>query len=164
MKTFRDYLTEAEANQGVYAAIIPNPASAQKIFTFAQSFNIEDPKANFLGPKDYHTTVMYSTNPVIGVKNGESKISVLAKTKQFRILTRGVRTVVLELDCPDAAKIFKDFVAKGATWDFDEFIPHVSICYNTTLEEAALPKITKQLEIHFDKLKIEPLNPNFGEK
>lgn len=169
MKTFKDYLLEAEGADGTYAALYPTSESISDLYVYVSDVlrDLAIPIDNKVSPYDYHCTVMYSRRPIHDFeKHGDMSkdVNIVAKATKFSILKAEKKTLVLEIRAPEIDELFKQFIKLGATWDFKEYLSHISIANDVDLEEKNLPPITKPLNIHFSKLKVVPLDLDHGEE
>ena len=116
---------------------------------------------------EYHTTLCYSKKPVLIDKYFLEKRDfdikpVIAKVNWWTIFeseTYG-KSFVLKLDCEDCFRKFEEFIEMGASYDYDEYIPHLTLCYD--LPDDINPKDVfekvKDLEIVFDRIRYEKID------
>ena len=67
----------------------------------------------------------------------------------------------MRLDFPFANLLNKQLTAQGATSDYPEYKPHMTIAYNITqeIDHTTLP--IPQFQLNFDSVKVAPLDPQF---
>lgn len=156
LKSFKEYLNEAAVAhaEGSYASLWPTEKSKHDIWEMVKKFNLPDP----VDPEDYHCTVMYSRKAISDKNYSTTNVNIKAKLLNFRFLVHEDKTLVLELESPEISKLFESYKKLGATWDFPEYIPHISICTKIQDENIPLPKLLDgNFIIRFDKLVVEPL-------
>lgn len=132
-------LIETESTQqstGTYVGVKLDDSSLDSLVEFAKSNDIPNP----LKRSDFHSTVVYSRKhlpdfdpvgnidePWIATPKGfdvwESKPNAYKDESTF--------CLVMEIDCPDMVKRH-DHAREdhGATYDFDEYKPHITISYD----------------------------------
>ena len=69
---------------------------------------------------------------------------------------------MLALDCPDAVIFHNQFMAMGATYDYPEYIPHITIATNYT--DAIMPQVVPYFSLKFNQLIVEPLDLDYTYK
>jgi hypothetical protein len=115
-----------ELVQGTYVGIKFCPDTIKKLVDLQKEVGV----FHRIPPSKFHVTLVHSKKPVPWES---SEIKETAKTKGFRIFkTRdsGTNCLVLELDSPYLHGRFAEAMALGATYDFDEYIPHITLSYN----------------------------------
>jgi hypothetical protein len=93
-----------------------------------------------LDPKDMHVTVAYSKKEIdwTDLKAEKNEVSSKvdknhpAKTKrEIKAFGEDKKAIVLTFRCPEIEERWKQFREDfGASWDFDDYHPHISITYN----------------------------------
>lgn len=109
----------------------------------------------------YHATITYSRKPipkVVGHTFGLPMIGVASSWQIFDNLeSDGYRCLVLVLDCPELSALNAEIVScYGATSNFADYIPHVTVSYNYPHE--TVPHALPLFELEFDGIIIEPLD------
>lgn len=125
-----------------------------------------------LGLKDrvdkstYHITVIYSRTPVPTAENllhMNSPLPVEAHVTGYEVFPtkNDGKCLVMRLSCPYAERLNSDLTKQGATSDYPEYKPHLTIAYDMSQEvnPAELPLPAFHLE--FDKLNVDALDPEF---
>lgn len=152
---------------GTYAGIKFAVDTKQAIKKYMKDNKIPNP----LNTNKIHSTLLYSrkylpdykpagilTNPWIG------------KAKQFSIFLAdpkngkdGSNCLVLEYECAEQSARFDELMNEhDATYDFDEYKPHITLSYNVgDLDVKKLPKFEENLEIVEEYVK--DLNLNYAE-
>lgn len=89
--------------------------------------------SNVLDPKDFHCTIAFSKKEV----NWE----ILTPNSKILKINHGARsvsklgeagTVVLKFESSELTDRWKNYIGKGCSWDWPQYIPHISISYNDT--------------------------------
>jgi 2'-5' RNA ligase len=105
-----------------------------------------------LEPIDMHVTVAFSRTPVQWnlIKPDVKKITVPNSNRSIMPLgDKGA--VVLTLHSDDLTNRWHEFIDMGCSWDYDDYVPHVTISYNGP---TTIPKITaydKPIELAAEK-------------
>lgn len=122
-------LTEAPED-GTFAGVRFLPEDAQKLEQFA----IENDVPNPCPASKMHVTLLFSKTPVLDYEpHGPLKKAMIAHAKEAKIFgDDDERVLVLVLECPELIKRHKFLMNKHkeATWDHDEYIPHVTLSYD----------------------------------
>jgi hypothetical protein len=69
--------------------------------------------------------------------------------------------LVLRIICPYATRINSQLTREGATSDYTEYKPHITLAYDIKekVDVSTLP--VPQFQLVFDVLKVEPLDPQY---
>ena len=140
---FKEFLAEkAKTNtNGTYVAVKFSDISNQKLFELAKSLGFESEV------HDFHATVAFSRvsfdYPIV------QAISQTAKFKQYRKFGEYGEALVLELDCPFLEELHAKIMADNpqATYDFADYVPHVSLTYEAKDFEIPMYLPTFELEL-----------------
>jgi 2'-5' RNA ligase len=115
-------------------------------------------------PSTYHITIIYSRTPV---PSAETHAGVMTKTtatcsgyEVFPTKNDG-KCLVMRLEFPFANMMNKQLTAEGATSDYPEYKPHMTIAYDITQEVDPHSLPIPQFELLFGQVKVEPLDPQF---
>jgi hypothetical protein len=147
-----DYLFESAHPGGTYACIIPSRESQEEILKFC----VEQGFDNLVDPDEYHCTIIYSRQECPDVAREDFDLPCKALVTGFKILGDEKKVLVLELYCPNAVRLHELFMEKhGATHDYDEYIPHITIASDFTGE---LPLEIPEFEVEFNGQKVEELS------
>ena len=142
----------------LYSALIVDKNTEEKI-------NSMLPK-----PKDFndefHTTVCYSKKPMPIKKDfleerdlpyrGTAKVIdwVIFESENYG------RSFCLVLDCPLCVRKFNVFVLGGASFDYDKYVPHLTLYYDLpkNIKPEELFERFKGLEIKYSAIRFEEIN------
>lgn len=120
-------------------------------------------------PSTYHITIIYSRTPVPSAENYTNMVNPLpteATVVGYEIFPtkNDGKCLVMRLDHPFATLLNKQLTAEGATSDYDSYKPHLTIAYDMKQEvdPATLP--LPQFKLHFDAVKVAPLDPEYTPK
>lgn len=112
----------------------------------------------------YHTTIIYSRTPVPSADlyiGAECTSSARVVGYEVFPTKNDGRCLVMRLDFPFAELLNKQLTAEGATSDYAEYKPHLTLAYNTKqhIDPQSLP--LPSFELKFDPVKVEGLNVDF---
>lgn len=157
MISFLQFVTEETHKDGTYIQAIASKETQESLFRFVKENNIE----NYIDPKEYHSTIIYSRKGIPKVKRYNFHTPVKSTVKGWKIFnTRdGKKCLVLELNSHELKFYHEDIMKTyGATYDFDKYIPHLTVSYDYNSDKFP-PKYDE--EIVFDKIKVEALDPTY---
>lgn len=142
--------SKKESN-GTYAAVRFDKESINIVEAFMNDNNIPNP----LGPDKIHCTIIYSRKYIEDYPTlGAIDPPWIAKPKEFKIFTsqEGNNCLVLTLSC-DKLIERHDYIMENydATYDFDEYNPHITLSYNCG--DVELDQFNSKLD-QIDDLKI----------
>lgn len=116
--------------------------------------------------KTYHITVIYSRTPVPSAEqllHMNTSIPVEAQPVGYEIFPtkNDGYCLVMRIICPYATRINSQLSAAGATSDYTDYKPHITIAYDIKerVDPNSLP--VPQFQLIFDKLNVAPLDPEF---
>lgn len=114
----------------------------------------------------YHTTVIYSRTPVPAAeqfKGFHINTGRIVGYEMFPTKNDG-KCLVARVECQAAVNLNNTLSALGATSDYPEYKPHLTLAYDTEqdIEIEALP--IPQFTIEFNEVTVEPLDPVFVPK
>jgi 2'-5' RNA ligase len=116
--------------------------------------------------KTYHITVIYSRTPVPAAEqllHMNTSIPVEAQPVGYEIFPtkNDGYCLVMRIICPYATRINSQLNAAGATSDYPDYKPHITIAYDIKekVDPHSLP--VPQFQLRFDKLNVAPLDPEF---
>lgn len=146
-------LVEQQALPGTYAAFWLSKDSANQLYKFYKPLikGLED-------VDKFHITTTYSRVPVPVLKDKDIKITLDRKTFTLDLLGQGdmKEYLVLKVEHPALTGAWKYANRHGATWDFPEFIPHISLC--TKFKSNSLANIpVPDFDIICDRFKVDEL-------
>jgi hypothetical protein len=121
---------------GTYAAVKYDDETLDALVQFCKENNIPE----HLHREDFHTTLVYSrkyikdleVTPLIDPAwNAEVTGFDLWESKPNAYKNETTYCLVMKLDCPELTDRFNYIMDNyDATYDFDEYIPHVTLSYN----------------------------------
>lgn len=149
-------ITELNHDNGTIAMLKLSEESASTLSDWCQRCGIE-----CIDPTKFHCTVLYSRVPVehLSILH-EKPVNIEANVKGWKKLGKAL---TLELDCSKIEEIHDWMRQKGGTHDFPEYIPHLSLNYDWEHKEIPKVDLVNQPTLRFDRLKVEPINPNYSE-
>lgn len=114
----------------------------------------------------YHITVIYSRTPVPSAENLRdmpSSLPVEAMVTGYEIFpTKNAgKCLVMRIVCPYTTRLNSELGKQGATSDYPEYKPHMTIAYDMTQEIDPHTLAIPQFQLVFDKLNVAPLDPLF---
>jgi 2'-5' RNA ligase len=114
----------------------------------------------------YHITVIYSRTPVPSAENYKDMpsplpIEALATGYEVFPTKNDGLCLVMRLACPYATRLNSELTKQGATSDYAEYKPHLTLAYDTeqSIDINTLP--IPQFQLVFDKMVVDPLDPQF---
>ncbi len=141
---------------GTYASLKVSEKSAIKIVEWAKKNKIN----NVVDAEYLHCTVVFSRKPVPELENWQLILPTTVKIKNWRIFPQQEKiekALVLELDASKIInlhnRIEKDL---HATYDFDEFIPHITISQKWLSN--TVPEKLPNFNIELDKFEVSELD------
>lgn len=117
-----------------------------------------------LPPKDMHVTIAFSRRPVdwMKVQQGVAKVDVPAGGPR-NLAVFGEGAMVLQFSSYELTWRHEDILAIGASWDFPEYLPHITVTYEPG--GVAVNEIEPyQGELHFGPEKFEPVDEGWKDK
>ena len=140
-------------------------ASAKALIAWAKSNGF----TSTLEASDIHVTVLYSKQPVDPMKMGETwgnepDGGLIVKAGGPRAIERFGEAIVLQFASWSLVSRHDDMVRAGASHDFDEYLPHVTITYSAPegLDLEAIKPFTGELA--FGPEIFEPLDLDWRSK
>ena len=117
-------------------------------------------------PSTFHITIIYSRTPVPSAENlldmpSSLPVEALATGYEVFPTKNDGKCLVMRLACPYATRLNSELGKQGATSDYDEYKPHLTIAYDIEqdIDPNSLP--LPQFQLVFDKLNVAPLDPQF---
>lgn len=155
IKKFSEYLSEEKV--GVYAAAILTDESKTQLYEFVNDNLNLDKK---IDKQDYHTTVAYSRKHV-NVKLEPQDIKVSGTPLGYELFDTqdGGKCLVLKIESDDLTELHNTFKELGASYDYDEYKPHITLCYDFKgkLEDLPLP----EFDVKYNLLEVKPLDVDY---
>lgn len=117
----------SEVGRGTYAAVKFNDKTLDALCDMQERLKLFDAT-----PRDkMHATICYSRVPV-PFKPMQNIDNIIAYAKDFEVFETqsGARALVLLLDSPYLQSRFEYAMALGATYDFPDYRPHITLAYD----------------------------------
>lgn len=160
MKTLKE-LRKSLSKSGTYASFKLSQASKIDLFNHVTFIGI--PEA--VDKEQYHATVIYSRKEIPeAYEYNNLEGSFIAFGKEWKIFPSKDmgKCLVLLLDFPSAVGYHTQFMDMGATYDYPEYLPHITIA--THFDDAIMPNVVPHFSLKFDKLVVEPLDLDYTYK
>lgn len=155
MKSFETYLKETEEkemNEGTYAELGLSEKSRERVYGWLKDYGIK----NLTEPSTYHCTVVFSRKSIPELYSFHPEMPILAEIKGYHIFPtqNGKKCLVLDIDNPSIQAIHKQAEDLGATWDFPEYKPHITISldYDGDMPKDFPPFKVMLVSFHVEKL------------
>jgi 2'-5' RNA ligase len=115
-------------------------------------------------PSTYHITIIYSRTPVPTAESREGMTTdKAASVKGYEVFPtkNDGKCLVMRLDFPFANAMNAVLGTEGATSDYSEYKPHLTLAYDMEqeIDPATLP--IPQFPLYFDAIKVAPLQPDY---
>jgi hypothetical protein len=148
-KTFIDYLNETlDETRGTYASLKLCDKNSEKLHSFMHTLNIK----NLSSMDDYHCTIVYSKKFVPEIEGIKPKLPINAVGTEWDILGD---CLVIKLKSFEIVKLNSTCMEFGATSDYDEYIPHITVATDFFGE---IPKTLPKMKFNFDEFVVEVLD------
>ena len=146
-----DIITEAKESRGTYAGTYFDADTVECIRQYIKDNNIPKP----VNMSKLHTTLLYSRKylpdyeaagkydePMTG-----TPVELVVWETQGDENTKPANCLVLKYDCPELVKRHKKLMKDhGATFDYVEYTPHITLSYNIgTMDIEGLPDVKKAI-------------------
>lgn len=139
MKSFLE-VVKPKTDPGVYMCAKFDQASNEKIKNIQSVLGVN----NAVVAEKLHTTVVYSRKTVDVFPQDD--LNEIAHLVGFELWdTKYGKTVVAKLESPYLNGRFRDVMSLGATYDFDDYKPHVTLAYDSG--DVDLDEAVKGLEL-----------------
>lgn len=143
-----------EEIKGSYAAVLFDDETAARLAAFAEDNRVP----NALAPHEFHTTILASRTPVFWRPMHD--IGHIARPTGFEVWDTqdGKRCLVMRVESPFFQTRFDLGMARGATYDFDEYKPHITLSYDVDegFDASTLP--VPDYDLVIDRERYEPLD------
>lgn len=148
--------TELHTN-GTYADISLATPTRDLLVRLADQLGVADP----VPPADLHTTLIYSRRPCPRLQeiHGEP----FTATGRITGLTTwnthtGSLCLVALVDCPEMVRLHRQLRQQhGATHDYPDFRPHITLSYAYAGDEPVLPP--GDYPVSYEAIRVKPLEP-----
>lgn len=161
MKTFKQFVGEAVSRhpEGTYISAQLDDQSKNKLYDFTKTLELSDP-----APKEqYHSTIIYSRVGVPETEYFDYPESFKGTFKEWRIFEnriQGTKCLVAIVDSPELHGLHERIMNEtAATYDFDEYHPHVTLTYNYEYDK--VPDIKPDFSLNYSGVTVKPLDPTF---
>jgi len=116
-----------------------------------------------IDPNTYHITVIYSRTPVPAAETLEKNTSATANAVQYEVFPtkENKKCLVLRVESESAEHLNKWLNLQGATSDYPDYKPHVTLCYDYAGKDDLSQLPLPQFPLSFDVLNVAPLDPEF---
>lgn len=123
-------LNEIASNtKGTYVGVKLDKESRKKIKDLCKDIGVSNPTSS----DKMHSTVIYSRKYATGLEADSTGYPITAKPKCLHIFIAqdGKRALVMKLDCPELVARHDYIMSEyGTTYDFPEYIPHITLSYD----------------------------------
>lgn len=111
----------------------------------------------------YHITVIYSRTPVPSAENYltmPSPLPVEAMATGYEIFPtkNDGQCLVMRIVCPYATRLNSELGKQGATSDYPEYKPHMTLAYDMSQEIDPDNLVIPSFQLVFDKMIVKPLD------
>lgn len=143
--------------RGTYVCAYVSAKSRRDIQKWVETHHISNPAH----PKQYHTTIIYSRKGVPDVKSYNFDLPIIGQFADFDIFMSGdKRCLVAKVDSRDLHHYHNDIMQRyGATHDFDDYAPHVTLSYDYV---GPVPNDPLDVELTYTTIGIEPLDLEYS--
>ena len=143
MITFKEYV---DHQYGTYASLKLSKESQDQLHEFISQY-IDQPTSK----EDLHCTVVYSKTPCPNVESHQPKLPITAKASGYESFDSNA--FVLKLESDTLQQFHKETRALGASYDYPEYKPHITLASNHTDTSIPVPNF----DLVFDQYHIEEL-------
>ena len=143
---------------GTYVSVKLSKDSQKKL----DDWTTENKIPNASDPSEYHTTIIYSRKGIPDVKSYDLSLPITAKLSEWKIFNTqdGKKCLVGVVNSNEIKKHHEKIMKKyGGTYDFPEYIPHITVSYDYESDE--IPSKIPNFDIVYDDKDLKPLNPDF---
>lgn len=117
-------------------------------------------------PDSFHITVIYSRTPVPTAENYKHMnttlpVEALASGYEIFPTKNDGKCLVMRLVCPYATRLNSELGKQGATSDYPEYKPHLTLAYDMSQEVNPDSLPLPQFQLVFDEIHVAPLDPLF---
>lgn len=150
----------AKHKDGTYVALEMNEHSRDLLDHFCE-MNLG--LAERIAKDQYHTTVIYSRTPVPYAENLPKDTTATGHALGYDLFPTkdGNKCLVIRMHLPEAVYLNDHLNSHGATSDYSEYKPHVTICYDYKSDENVAQLPLPPFPFTYDRLTVDPLDPLF---
>jgi len=158
-------MSKVERRQGTYAAAKYDEVSCMILAQLMGIWKIPNP----INTKDLHTTIIYSRTPIPEVAQHNMDSTEL-KSRGWKFSPKSLELfssssekddkslLVMLLGAPELINLHNELVKTGATHDFPEYIPHVTLSYDVPANYDWQSIILPPIYFIPNKIYFEPLD------
>lgn len=139
---------------GTYVGVRFTDETIEKLADYQHRHKIPNP----LDQEEFHTTVVYSRKPINWRPETGLLDSATVKKIEAWNTRDGLRCVVLLLDCDYLKERFDLAMDRGATYDFPDYKPHITLSYDVGDDFNPDDLPVPDFEIELDHEYVEELN------
>lgn len=146
---------------GTYSSLNLDSKSSKQLYKWAKK-NID---GELTPQSQYHVTLIYSRTGIPSAKGETIDLPLKAEAVGWEIFPTqdGGKCLVLRIENPELDELHNLYREKyGATYDYDEYKPHVTISYD--YKENSVPDTLPDVVLWFDKHTFKPLDTNWKDK
>jgi len=128
---------------GTYAGVRFDDDTLQAFEDYVSDNEIPKPNHN------WHATLLYSNKNLPNYTPIKYDKPFNGKATGFDLFDTDKSVLVLKFSCPNLEKRHKELMDEhNATWDYDEYIPHVTLSYDgKDIDISKLPKFEKPIRV-----------------
>lgn len=135
---------------GTYAGVRFDDTTADDLLKYIEDNNIPN------SVKDFHSTLLFSRKHLPKYMPITYDKPLMGKPTEVTNLGDD-KTIVIKFDAPELKKRHKKLMKEhGGTWDYDDFIPHVTLSYDAKRVDVS-KLTTPKFSIKIVKEYLEPL-------
>lgn len=127
-----DFKTHMKHKNGSYSSLLLSDQSKSDLHSFVR--NHIDPTGDIIDPDTYHITLMYSRVPCPKSEEVQFELPIFAIPTHFELFDPssdgGSNCLVLRVNCGKANILHNTFNMLGASYDFDQYKPHITVVKN----------------------------------
>lgn len=149
--------TPKDNNKGVYCALELNTISKDAITDTVKQLDI--PEA--ITSDEYHVTIAYSKKHFDPgyTSRKEDIIGTITDFTYFPNSAKpGYKALVLLLDCDEAVQLHDDTMDRGASYDYPEYKPHITLSYDIADDYDFDFEKFRDMKVYFNRIYSEPLD------
>lgn len=160
MESFSELLAESEGigfKTGMYAKVVLDKESEKTIDNITKNMlHLKHP----LNDYGKHITTLYTHNN-IDLDYLERKLDIYINTDTIQSWKddNGTYTYVLTLKSPELNAIWSEYMDKGATWDYPEYTPHLTLSYKEPEPISTIYLYSDPFSLHAVKEIVSELDP-----
>jgi hypothetical protein len=140
--------------KGSYAAALFDDDTAGRLAALVDDHGIP----NAVAPHEFHATIVHSRTPVFWRPEHDTYQTATPSSYEVWKTQDGKNCLVLRVESPYLQTRFNLGMARGASYDFDEYKPHVTLSYDVgeDFDPSSLP--LPDYDLIIDRERYEPLD------